>query len=357
MAAQELEATDSPSLTRVSFFPQQKKNALTLTAPVMRRVSAATSRPAEFRFVPRPPFAVAPYQRGWRLIGRAYAWMVADAVKEGDYERAVSTAVAATRFGFDLAGGSAVDASLGLSIADDVRKALAPAMSRMQSSQLRALSEGMKGALQRKPPMRKVAENEYQNMLQAVQYVRDSAASGRMEALATELGLDGGEATEYLRGIRDDNEKLATYFQGFATEAQAQAQHFTKLSEMSAKARKETPKLELARTRPWRRFARHFFQTMGPLLEIDDATVARTRLMILEAELLRRSKLQKSVPRSLEGATPALVTDPYSGDPFIYHGGGTDFDLYSVGSDFLDNGGETDESFTTPDLKLERPEG
>jgi hypothetical protein len=47
-------------------------------------------------------------------------------------------------------------------------------------------------------------------------------------------------------------------------------------------------------------------------------------------------------------------TDPYSGRGFVYRVDGADYRLYSVGADIKDDGGETDETYTAPDLMLEK---
>ncbi len=87
---------------------------------------------------------------------------------------------------------------------------------------------------------------------------------------------------------------------------------------------------------------------------MDDATVARTRLMIIESELIRRRQLHMELPADLKGFSAPINVDPYTGRPFIYHAEGSDYTVYSVGVDGIDNAGQTDATFTTPDLKLER---
>jgi hypothetical protein len=59
-------------------------------------------------------------------------------------------------------------------------------------------------------------------------------------------------------------------------------------------------------------------------------------------------------PKDLSQFADNLKTDPYSGKPFIYGSDGADYHVYSVGADFRDDGCETDETFTQPDLKLEK---
>ena len=81
--------------------------------------------------------------------------------------------------------------------------------------------------------------------------------------------------------------------------------------------------------------------------------MARTRLLILYAEVFRFNKNGKPFPRSLAAFSPELTIDPYSGAPLIYSADTAQFSIYSVGSNGQDDGGDTDATFTKPDLKLE----
>jgi hypothetical protein len=124
---------------------------------------------------------------------------------------------------------------------------------------------------------------------------------------------------------------------------------------MPAALRGDPPK-PTAKERPWKHFGRHFFLAADPLLALNDQTLARTRLLILNAELIKAFKLKAAYPTSLAAFDPAIKTDPYTGADFRYRSDGTDCSVYSVGANLRDDGGETDESFTTPDLKLEMKE-
>jgi len=110
-----------------------------------------------------------------------------------------------------------------------------------------------------------------------------------------------------------------------------------------------------ARQRPWKRFAMAFFGIGKPILAMNDATCARTQLLILECVLMSRAKSDGRTPDDLRGFTRSLTIDPYSGQPFVYRTDGKSYRLYSVGSDLVDDNGDTDESFSKPDLTLEKP--
>ena len=74
----------------------------------------------------------------------------------------------------------------------------------------------------------------------------------------------------------------------------------------------------------------------------------RTLLLLIEALVLQEAKVKGSAPLKLP---PTL--DPFTGLPLLYVPKGRDFLLYSAGADGVDNGGETDETYSRPDLLLE----
>ncbi len=182
----------------------------------VKAVMAAAGKPCDFQFVPHKPFQAVPFQAGWRLIGRAIEWQVEDGCQAADFDKAVRAAVAGTRFGFDLTGGGATDVSLGLSIADDVRKAIAPYLPKMSPAQLDTLAQGLKAALTSKPPISKTIGNERQNMLTAIQFLQDSLKSGDLKVVQKNLGTDVDEAVKYLGSLRDNAHKRSAYFDDLA---------------------------------------------------------------------------------------------------------------------------------------------
>jgi hypothetical protein len=117
--------------------------------------------------------------------------------------------------------------------------------------------------------------------------------------------------------------------------------------------RKKDSDIQLAETRPWKRFSAALFTTLKPILSRYDATLARTRLMILTGEIYRQIKVSRSAPKTLEAFSSELTVDPYSGEPFKYRATGMEFYIYSVGLNFQDDRGDTDSIFSSPDLTLE----
>ena len=102
-------------------------------------------------------------------------------------------------------------------------------------------------------------------------------------------------------------------------------------------------------------FARHFFLIGSPLLDIEDRSVARLRLLIMEAELRRFVALQGRAPASLTAVKPPWATDPYNGRTFGYQPDGAEFRVYSVGANLKDDLGDTDAAGLDPDIRTVIP--
>ena len=356
-AAEQAETGSGRYLDMVSFYPGQRISAMKATAAAMDKVETASATQCQFAFVPIEPFKAAPHQKGWRMIGRDLVWRIDESVQKEDYDDAVVAAKVATKFGFDISGGGATDASLGLAIADEARKAIAPAIDHMDAKQLGELADGISKALDAKPPLSQVIAHEHENMLVAVQTIQDAYKSERADDLSKELGPDANSAIEGLDDLhRKDYTDRPTYFSGFAAEADALCAWAASVAELPAIDRAAKPPPKLAPKRPWAKFSKEFFSSLTPLMQMNDATVARTRLLILESLILQQVKSTGQAPKDLSQFPENLKTDPYSGKAFVYGADGADYHVYSVGADFRDDGGDTDETYTQPDLRLEKPE-
>jgi len=78
--------------------------------------------------------------------------------------------------------------------------------------------------------------------------------------------------------------------------------------------------------------------------EKHDLAVARLRLLITELALRERRLEGKPPPASLEAMVPATLSrlprDPFGNGPLVYRPQGTNWLLYSLGPDRVDNGGQ-----------------
>lgn len=346
--------TGTDHLSRVSFTPGQRRKLIADVGPSVRQVRRATRLPCRVAFAGRAPFGSSAEHQGWRLIGRVFVWNVQGAVAAGNYDVAVAESVAATRFAFDLVGGDALEASFGFALADDVRRALTPALARLSASQLSVLADGMQSAYTRLPSMDQLVAHETLNMRMSVQAVQDAYRSEDWAKMSQELGKDSRDAIAWLRELRKrDGQERVEYFRAFAAEIDAEMafinDQFSK--PVAARANDEPPSLQ--GHRPWKRFARHFFRTLRPLVPMRDETVARTRLLVLSARVSAATKRTGRPPAAINRQWASMDVDPYSGRPFVYRAEGPEFVIYSVGPNLEDDGGETDASFLSPDLTLE----
>lgn len=348
------ETVPASLLNRVFFDPDHQVDALARVEKPLSMLLSATRKKCEFRYTAQPMFAPPPYQRGWRLLGRALEWKIQKACVMGAFDQAIDYAVAATKFGFDLTGGSATDASLGFEIADEARRAIAPFIAKFGAAQLGLLAEGLTGALEGKPSLKVTIEHEHIRMLQGVQYIQDSYANDRYDELLKNMKEGVRDGVAYLRDLKgQDAKKRPSYFEGFAQEADIETRWLETVADMPAIERESEPGPKLLAQRPWKSFAMQFFTASEPLLKIQDSTVARTRLAILNCQLLKQVKTTQGAPKDLSAFGKDLTTDPYTGRAFAYRASGPIFDVYSLGADGIDNAGDTDESFTAPDLRLE----
>lgn len=351
LAAASVEEVAPEDIGRIYFTPGQKAAARRAMRTGFARTWDAMRRPVEFEFVPSAPFEPRPFRSGWRLLGREFAWRIEDAVKAGEFDAAVETAIRGTRFGFSLAGGSVSDASLGFQIVSDVRRALAPSLGNLSAAQLRRLADGIAGCLAGRPPVQQTLDNEIEQMMVTAQALQDAYLSGELDRFRERWGRLAEPGLRILKEIRESRRGEAAFF----------AELQVKITESTEAVRDQLAQAARDRELPeWREkdlkakaFHLMISDTAWPLLALNDAAEARTRLLALEAMILLSVKESGRAPATLDDLPAALNLDPYSGLPFVYRADGPDFELYSVGPNGLDDGGETDESFSEPDLRLE----
>jgi len=355
-AAQDAETKAPKACLLTTFSPSIQERLKTLLAPDVQSVNGIADKPTSFVYQPRAPFQTPPNQKGWRLIGRVMVWTEEGAVERKDFDKAIASAVDATHFGFNLTTGDATDAALGLTIADDARRGIVTSLDAMTSEQLDRLADGCEAALKSKPTLQTALQHEHANMLMAVQYVQDAFDRGDWGRLEDQLGPGVRESMEYLQEMKNgDGHKRMAYFAGLAADADAE-DAFLEGACLQPAYRRQHPAPPPGK-RPWKNIGQAFFGSGEPLMAMNDTTLARTRMLVITCRLIAKIKRSEPVPTKLEGSFDGRLTqDPFNGQPFEYHAVGQSFRLYSVGQDFRDDGGETDpETYSTPDLTLERP--
>ena len=354
-AANLVEKSAGKYLSTVHFTPGKRDACLKMIGPALRTLAQTTNRgELGWGFKPVSPLESPDHVAAWRLLGRGLVWKIETAVREGDHEGAVRCTVLATRFGFDLLGGGAMEGSLGLAICDEARRAISPALPRLSSEDLAKLANGIGNTLIKRPTLKDTIANEQLNLLAGVQAIQDAYRDEAWGQLVKGFGPDVRAAVDRMKEMKSKEPTTAiTFFKGLAEETEDEADYYEKLAELPRARRADVEKPDHDSGRSWRRFARHCTGTLRPLLDQYDDTLTRTRLLVLEAELQKRARAGEPFPRTLGQFGAQLATDPYTGEPFPYRADGTDYRVYSVGSDLSDDGGQTDETFASPDVRLE----
>lgn len=355
LAAGEAESAVAPfriaPLHRTFFTPRQRKDLLKALAPALRRLAAAKG-PCEFRYVPAAPGEPLQGRAAWRLLGRALRWRIDDDLAGDSAQNAVGDAALAFRFANDLCGGGPADRTLGIEIAEDARGAILPALARLDPVGLHRLADAVKAGLGRRPALERTlmnGDNDAALALQSLQtayqkddYARFRAALGKdFRDLESVKDLHGAKRAAFFDALDDDRKRLAAAWQAAAAQA---ASHREAILDIKLKGDK---------TR--RVFARNFFLVGRPLLAVEDRSVARLRLLVLEAELRRVVRLKHRAPASLDGVTRPWATDPYTGRAFGYLPDGAEFRVYSVGDNLKDDLGDTDAAGLEPDIRTVVP--
>lgn len=339
-------------LHRVHFTPGNKKLITEHLAEPLRKIQIASTQKNEFNFEPQYPFEPYPYHKGWRIIGKAIEWNIEKAVIQKNPELALSEFLKANRFGFRLLEGGALDASLGLSIVDHARKAFLPILPLLNTEQLEQLGNSLLHLLQTKPVLTKTIEHEHQNMLAAVQYVQDAYTQNRLGEIQKKLGPDIKTGLTALHRISNKSHEVIHYFNSLTSEANQETQMMNEDAQKPMAIRQFKDYM-FDKNRPWKKFSKHFFGSLRPLIIIHDRTIAWTRLLALKALILKQIQQTKKAPADLLKFQCQLYEDPFTGKPFVYHADGCDFKLYSVGENLIDDGGQSDITKYRPDLVLE----
>lgn len=330
---------------KVTFSDGARKSAMDRLGPSLDRLSKACQGRCDYSYRPESAFDTEPSARGWRLLGRGLAWRIRSCFESGDTGRAVEDLLTATKFGLDLTQGDAPTASLGFAVCNEARQAFAPHVGEVSAQQLTRLDAGLRKILSDYPGTMAAIEHEKRRMMLGVQFVQDCYRAQRFDDLTQRLGKDTKPAVSYLKDLSDS--KRPAYFEGFAAEAKDYADHWAGQADKPAVDR--SPWEPAGADRPWRRFSRALFETVEPTLALHDACLARTRLLALSAWATAKVKVTGQAPANLSKLPESLVTDPYTGRPFVYRSAGGDFSVYSVGPDGLDDGGQDGSS----DLALE----
>lgn len=341
----------------INFTLGKKQQLVSKLSPALAELRQGMARPTlGFRLITAPIGETPRYHTGFRLLGRAMVFQIDSAIEAKDYGRAAQLARQATQFGFDLCNGSAMDAQLGMSIANEARVAFTPALPNLSEKELSSVASQFHKLLEERPSLSVSIENEKDQMRRNVQSLQETFLRGDADHLMRELNQPSA-TRKVLEELKDKPgvERLA-FFKGFADEVDAKTNYWRELVGLPMSLRdpnqERVVKPKFAPDRPWRTFSDQFCSLGEPLIAMNDANLAQTRLLILEAALMSRIKAGKNVPSTIAGYNDAAI-DPYTGRVFPYHGEGRDFRVYSVGANLIDDGGQFDDSGASLDMFLE----
>jgi hypothetical protein len=355
IASSTAEARVTRHLNRVNFTPGIQKRILDQLSEPLQAIHLAYNHTCQFTVDSQAAFMAPRFQKGWRMLGLTLVWSMEQAIRSSDTDKLIRDFLVATKFGFDIAKGSASDVSLGLSIVDHARVTLLPCMHVFSPKQLHQLSSELTKILNEHVKIDSALYNEQDRMMAGVQFVQDCYKKRDFDLLVSKLGPSILPAIKHVKQkiLKKDGEIRIRYFEGFAQEGKNEITRLINDSKKPAKARVEPIALE-RKQRPWHRFAKHFFSTAPMILTLYDRAIAKTRLIALESLLQEQIHTNKKTPTDLSELPVELITDPYSGQLFVYRSEGTDYKIYSIGENLRDDGGQSDERGLNPDLMLEK---
>ncbi len=346
-------AQDREILSQPSFTPDQRAKAMKAWSPAVAKVLGASDASLEEPIPVHATLSAEDDLVAWRAIGRSLIWQLEDALEQDDVSGVQSSSRGIVRFSRALLSGSATHVDLGLTLLDEHRERVLSALEKFEPTFLRSLATTLATLEQPLATMPQLTKHEKERMLASVQWLQDSYRAEKWDGVRERLGRESIPAIDYLRGLRGkDGPARAEFFKGLGDEVEFELKTIEEALKTPAARRSELP--IPSGDRPWKRFAKHFFRTMRPVLAKRDLTQSRTQMLVLRCRLLAQTKEAAAAPRMLP---PGTGIDPFTGLPFGYAASGRTFRIYSLGRDRLDNGGKTDLLFESPDLTLESGPG
>lgn len=311
--------------------PQGEAIAVSQARPLLESLRAAMKQPC------RMPRA----DGGWQStsytyeISRLHFLLVAEAdVRErnGDYAGELDTALDMDQLGLDMErGGIAVHALSASSLQLRAQILMGRAIGHLTAAECDRASARLASLIRERPRPADVVREQQYVTLASMMKMSGSEAFGDWSL--------AGRRVPTPRAIRDPINTARWRAHRSQTLRQLEA-YFTALArqaELPAWRRSPVPLANdpVARTADY-----------NYLLALDDALETRNRLCLcalaIRAIRLRQGRLPGSLGEA--GLREELVTDTYTGRPFVYTISGRDYLLYSIGPDGRDDGGRSIDS-------------
>lgn len=334
--------------TRSNFTPTLRSRFVSRLTPSINSLMASAED--GIPYTPRNLYEELEWLEGLSILSRAAAMKIEDNIADGSWDAATRHVIGVTQAGYSLMQADTLYAAAGIEMIETVRAAYAPHLSKAPAGSLSQLSDALIKLERERPQLELPIRNEAQNFDFAVQYIQDQIIAGKLENLETTFFKDSRPAIDYLKNLSE--EERPSYFERFRNEGDDWIKHYADAVVLPRSQRSEF-EFDRRADRPWKRFAFQIFSVVETYVAMNDRHNARQRLFILTAYSFAQSKTKGDAPLDFSSLPEAIRMDPYSGQDFPYRRAGKDFQIYSVGEDLRDDGGESNQSGLEPDLMLE----
>ncbi len=341
----------APNSAKVTTWTTTTKDALERAlSPTLDKLRTGHGQAFRSEARPRPLGTDDEVQNGWRLLSIALSARIERLLAEDNFADATTWALIATRFGSRLAQTGLDGATLGIGLMDTVRRQLAPELAQFAEVDLQRIESELTLTHEQAPNLDGAFELEAS---QQQQFIADLSQrqGGQAPMLAEQLGSRGAQAVETFTQAGES--ERATWITAMTAEAGRIRDEANAQRSPDAPALPRTEWWQKDRERPWSPLTQHLLLGPRVLPGLEKRYQSKLRLFVLAVALQRQVLKSGTAPSKLPDLNPELLTDPYSGRPFIYRAVGREYQVYSVGVNKKDDGGETDRNGEVPDVALE----
>jgi len=350
-AALEAEKADPTLLRKVAFTDREYAQLATTLSRPLSGLESGIGKMTRFEFRPVGPFQPQPYSVGWRILGEAMIGQLQAAVKEKNEGRIAQLTGNITQFGFDLTHGDGGYAIQGYGLVDRCRKLVTPVLKDLSSGTLSDISSRVAIAIKSAAPLDETLANEAQTAGLSLQTIQQMHMEGKFDVLREYLGSGGKDLVDYLKNIDPTSSKRRDLYdqvkQRYDDEMKLEQDRAKAVPSKQEDFPKDSGKKEI------RTMGRMFAQLGRTLIVTQPLVITRSKLFALYAHCQARVAAGQPVQAQLSGMPQEMMTDPFSGQSFVYHTNGTTFEIYSVGKNGTDDDGKGGPSGTDPDVRLE----
>lgn len=332
--------------------PAFRRKALEALRPAVAKMIDASKKPCRAPTPLGDGIRMVPQHAAWRMIARCLVWRLEDQLSESQMDAALGTFSIATKVGYDLVQGGAVEATIGYALINDARTTLLPVLPECGAGQLKTLAANLARATPADGGIERCLMNEFVRQRRTLDALQRIIADGEGPRFAKSLGDPADNLAQLIQQMSADPQVRASVFDDLSAELFEEQRLALERSEKPVKDRGPWPK-EGRKGRSWAPLAQAYFRAHRSVQDLRDVTLTRTRLLAAYSVAQQVVKARQVAPASLAGIPESMRIDPFTGRPLLYQAVGSSFDVYSVGENLRDDGGKSDESYASPDLTLE----